>query len=174
MRLRLDRVRRGIEPSHPVSLDAYRELMSAFPTGVTVVTSIDIDGEPRGMTCSSLTSVTLCPPTLLVCLRTGSATWNAVCSAGGFAVNLLHGRAHRVAELFAGPVRDRFGEVEWRPSPAGYPWLSADAFALADCKVAGTMMVGDHTVIVGEVGEVLQIGDQPLLYGLRRFLAWPQ
>lgn len=172
MRLRLDRARRSIEPARPVSVDSFRELMSAFPTGVTVVTSVDIDGEPRGMTCSSLTSVTLCPPTLLICLRTGSATWNAVCASGGFAVNLLHARALRTAELFAGPVRDRFGEVTWRPSPAGYPWLSADAFAVADCKVAGTMMVGDHTLIVGEVGEMLQVGDQPLLYGMRRFVAW--
>jgi flavin reductase (DIM6/NTAB) family NADH-FMN oxidoreductase RutF len=51
------------------------------------------------MTCSSVTSVTLLPPTLLVCLRVGSGTLEAVSAHGGFAVNLLHEEARHAAEV---------------------------------------------------------------------------
>lgn len=150
----------------------YLELMASFPTGVAVITTVDPDGAPRGMTCSSLTSVTLAPPTLLVCLRSDSATSDALCARGGFAVNLLHARGRRAAEIFSGPVADRFGQVAWHPSRSGMPWLVDDAFALAECTVTGLAQVGTHTVVLGEVGEVLLFHDSPLLYGMRRFAAW--
>ncbi|MFD7337892.1 flavin reductase family protein [Streptomyces violascens] len=151
----------------------YRDLMSAFPTGVAVVTSVDAEGSPRGMTCSSLTSVTLEPPTLLVCLRRGSATLDAVNTHGGFAVNLLHADAQHTAELFAGSDPDRFARVYWRRSPSGLPHLTDDAIAVADCRVAGLFDVGDHTIVLGQVGGISRSDGRPLLYGLRRFAAWP-
>lgn len=152
--------------------DQYRDLMSAFPTGVSVVTSIDENGRPAGMTCSSLSSVTLTPPTLLACLRTGSATHRAVRYRGSFGVNLLHTRGRRVAELFSSAVEDRFGLVWWRPSCSGLPWLIADAFALAECTVSGMAEVGDHTVVFGTVDEVTLAPETPLLYGMRQFSAF--
>jgi flavin reductase (DIM6/NTAB) family NADH-FMN oxidoreductase RutF len=75
--------------------------------------------------------------------------------------------------VFAGPVADRFAEVSW--SPFGryrLPYLSEDAFALAACRVAGTMVAGDHTVVFGEVAEVTHVADVPLLYGMRQFSSW--
>jgi flavin reductase (DIM6/NTAB) family NADH-FMN oxidoreductase RutF len=149
----------------------YRDLMSAFPTGVAVVTSMDSSGQPRGMTCSSLSSVTLAPPTLLTCLRTDSGTLGAVRHHGGFAVNLLHARGRAAAELFSSAAQDRFGLVRWRPSCSGLPWLVADAFALAECTVSGMAEVGDHTVVFGAVEKVTMVRDTPLLYGMRRFSA---
>jgi flavin reductase (DIM6/NTAB) family NADH-FMN oxidoreductase RutF len=156
------------------SANEYRELMSAFPTGVSVVTAIDGDGRPWGLTCSSLSSVTVDPPTLLVCVTTRSPTLAVVQASGFFAVNLLHSRARRAAQVFATRTADRFAQVEWqRSGPAGLPHLMDDAFATADCRVIGEVAVGDHTVVLGEVGEITQTSDDPLLYGLRRFTAWP-
>ena len=151
----------------------YRELMSAFPTGVAVVTGLDADGAPQGMTCSSIASATLLPPTLLVCLRTGSRTLGAVTANGGFAVNLLHDGGQEVAELFARSEVDRFSLVRWRMSETGLPWLAEDAFAVAECRVSHLHAVGDHTVVLGEVTRIAQVPGTPLLYGLRRFAAWP-
>lgn len=152
----------------------YRDLMSAFPTGVTVVTGLDAEGTPRGMTCTSITSVTLSPPTLLVCLRNGSGTLEAVAWTGGFAVNLLHEGGRSAAELFSGPDPHRFSRVRWTHSYFGFPWLIDDAFAVADCQVSGWHEVGDHTVVLGEISKITQIAGTPLLYGQRRFAAWPQ
>ncbi|KUN76635.1 flavin reductase family protein [Streptomyces griseoruber] len=157
--------------------DDFRSLMSGFPTGVVVVTTFDLEGRPRGMTCSSLCSVALDPPTLLVCMRQGSATLRALEQRGSFAVNLLHGGGRPVAELFASGSPDRFDRVLWQAGlAAAGPHLPDAARTVADCEVTGTKAVGDHTVVFGEVLEVTthQAAAAPLMYGLRRYSTWPQ
>ena len=153
---------------------AFRALMATFPTGVSVVTTIDGDGLPRGMTCSSVCSVTTQPPTLLVCLRTASPTLAAVLDHGRFAVNLLHRDAKSTAELFASGDPLRFSSVHWRDDGDGLPQLVDDAHAVARCQVTASHRVGDHTVVFGEVAHVTcRPQARPLLYGLRSYLAWP-
>ncbi|MBT2399844.1 flavin reductase family protein [Streptomyces sp. ISL-100] len=148
--------------------------MSSFPTGVTVVTSTGRDDSPRGVTCSSLSSVAAAPPTLLVCLKTRGSTLDAIRAREWFAVNLLHARARTTAEVFSSPVADRFAHVPWRPAgTAGLPWLHEDAFAVAECSVTGLYAAGDHTVVLGEVAGVELRPGVPLLYGMREFSAWP-
>ncbi|WP_435612839.1 flavin reductase family protein [Streptomyces sp. bgisy159] len=158
----------------PASATAFRTLMSAFPTGVAVVTTYGDDGRPRGLTCSSLSSVAAEPPTLSVCLTTRGETLRALRAHGSFAVNLLHHGGQRAAQVFARPADNRFGQVAWRASPgAGLPWLVEDAFALAECTVSGLSEIADHTVVIGEVTGVAQESGVPLLYGARGFAAWP-
>ena len=156
---------------HPAD---YRSFMARFPTGVSIVTAYDSDGRPWGMTCSSVCSVTLTPPTLIVCLRVGSPTTAAVLQSAAFAVNLLHHRATASAQLFASGAPDRFDRVDWQPVPdAAGPHLRADAHSIADCRVTEHHVVGDHVVFLGEVTDVVHPSvHEPLLYGLRRFAAW--
>jgi len=154
----------------------FTSLMTKFPTGVAVVTAFGVDGAPWGMTCSSLCSVTLSPPTLLVCIRDASPTLAAVLACGAFAVNLLHERARTTAELFASGAADRFDRVRWqgRPQTGGGPHLTEDAHAVAHCRLAETLPVGDHVVVFGAVTDLEQRpGSRPLLYGLRGYAAWP-
>ncbi|WP_329025202.1 flavin reductase family protein [Streptomyces sp. NBC_00690] len=155
--------------------DGFRSMMSGFPTGVAVVTATDSQGRPWGMTCSSLCSATLDPPTLLVCLRAASPTLAAVVSSGGFAVNLLHDGARATAELFASGCQNRFDRVGWFQDEANAgPHLWTDAHAVADCEVERTVPVGDHVLVFGRVLTVEQRPDLlPLLYGLRRYSSWP-
>lgn len=146
-----------------------RELMSRFPTGVSVVTTVDQNGSPQGMTCSSLASVCLSPPILLACMRTDSRTCSAVQQRRHFAVNLLNEDASEVAKLFSSYDADRFGRVEWGYSPTGLPWLMRYASGVADCMVAKEAEVGDHTVVFGRL-QRLRVGNgRPLMYGMRRF-----
>ncbi|MGW3724107.1 flavin reductase family protein [Streptomyces sp. NPDC000851] len=154
----------------------FRELMAGFPTGVTVVTAFDGARRPWGMTCSSLCSVTLRPPTLLVCIRNGSPTLAAVLDAGRFSVNLLSDAGRPVAELFASGASDRFDQVKWEDAPGcGGPHLPDVAHAVADCRVLRTEPVGDHTVVFGEVERSVTWtpAPQPLIYGLRSYAVWP-
>lgn len=155
--------------------DDYRTLMSGFPTGVAVVTAALPDGTPRGMTCSAVCGVSLEPPVLLVCLRRGSPTLEAVLSSGGFAVNLLHAAARPTAELFASGDPGRFLKVAWEADgEAAGPHLTGAAHTVADCGVALAQPVGDHVTVYGAVRRVTRRGDQvPLLYGLRQFRTWP-
>jgi flavin reductase (DIM6/NTAB) family NADH-FMN oxidoreductase RutF len=153
----------------------FRALMARFPTGVAVVTTLDEHGAPRGMTVSSVCSVTLSPPTLLVCLRKGSPTLDAVLEQGRFTVNFLHGQAQTVAELFASGAPDRFDLIPWElPPDAGGPHLHEDAHSVADCRVSRTEHVGDHIVVFGEVFAVSERQDRaPLVYGLREYRSGP-
>ncbi|MEU8916036.1 MULTISPECIES: flavin reductase family protein [Streptomyces] len=160
--------------TRPVPADDFRSLMGAFPTGVAVITTYGTDDRPRGLTCSSLSSVTTAPPTLSVWLTTRGETLGALREYGAFAVNLLHDRGQRAGEVFAHPVADRFSQVGWRRSPeAGLPWLADDAFAVAECRVTKLVEVSDHTLVVGAVTGVTQDAGTPLLYGVRRFASWP-
>ncbi|GHE61369.1 hypothetical protein GCM10018785_33030 [Streptomyces longispororuber] len=154
--------------------DGFRAMMSRFPTGVCVVTAVDADGQPRGMTCSAVCSVSIDPPTLLVCLRATSPTLDAVLDSGAFAVNLLHEGAQDVAELFASGDPDRFLQTPWERAPeSAGPHLIRDAHTVADCGVVLTQRMGDHVTVFGETRRITQRHRQePLLYGLRQFRSW--
>lgn len=163
----------------PLSSDLcadFRMLMAGFPTGVAVVTTFSPEGVPWGMTCSSVASVTVDPPTLLVCLRSTSPTLAALLRSSTLAVNLLHDGARPQAELFASGAPDRFDRVRWRcPAGAGGPHLVDGAHLIGDCRLSGTVVVGDHVVVLAEVSRVSGrvSGYRPLLYGLRRYASWP-
>ncbi|MEU0743775.1 flavin reductase family protein [Streptomyces sp. NPDC006134] len=149
--------------------------MSGFPTGVSVVSATGPQGVPRGMTCSSVCSVSVEPPVLLVCLRDESPTLDTVLRSGSFAVNLLHAGARECAQLFASGNPHRFKLVPWEcDSLAAGPHLVADAHTVADCEVVLTQRMGDHVTVYGEVRRVTGRAErEPLLYGLRRFHSWP-
>ena len=152
----------------------FRALMSRFPTGIAVVTAMDSLGRPRGMTCSSLCSVSLHPPTLLVCIREGSPTLTAMLACSTFAVNFLHSGAQRIAELFASGRPDRFDLVDWELDghDAG-PHLPGTAHTIADCRVLRSERICDHSVVFGEVYRLSPWnGETPLLYGLHRYRGW--
>jgi len=151
----------------------FRSLMATFPAGVAVVTASEPDGRPWGMTCSSLCSVAVRPPTLLICMRMGSPTLAAALELSAFAVNLLNDRAKEVAELFASGAPDRFDRVRWTREPSfGSPHLVADTHTIADCRVTRTMNAGDHVVVLGAVFRVSRqesAPPSPLLYGMRKY-----
>ncbi len=150
-----------------------RRFMTTFPTGVAIIAAMDTDGRPWGMTCTSICSVTLEPPTLLACLRRGSPTLDAVLASGMFTLNLLHHDAISTAELFASGDQDRFARIAWHMSANG-PHLIKDAHFIADCKVVRSEIVGSHKVVFGQVCRITQQSEAaPLLYGLRRYTRWP-
>ncbi|MYV56323.1 flavin reductase family protein [Streptomyces sp. SID3212] len=158
----------------PLTEADIRPLMGGFPSGVSVVTTTAAGGTPHGMTCSSLASVALHPPTLVICLRTAGPTTQAVLGSGQLALNLLHEDARDTSDLFASGAADRFTRTEWRlPLGAGGPHLTAAAHAIADCAVVGTEEVGDHTAVFVRVHRVTQHENaEPLLYARRRYARW--
>jgi flavin reductase (NADH) len=169
-------------PTVPCDLTAVaqgqRAMMRRFPTGVAVVTAFDDVGAPRGMTVSSMCSLSLDPPALLICLRFGSPTLEAIQHSGRFAVNLLHGGARTVAELFASGAPNRFERVYWIADPGhrtfSGPHLCHAAHAIADCRVMQAERAGDHVVVFGETLQVTEHpSPPPLVYASRKYQSWP-
>ncbi len=148
----------------------FHDFMSAFFTGVAVITSMDADGRPHGLTCTSLTSVSVQPPTLLVSLDASSGTLRAVRDAAGFVVHILDADGRPVAELFASGSRDRFDRTRWSPSPrVGLPLLCGVARAVAECRVVDLIPVGDHVLVLGRPAGIDRSVAAPLLYGERGY-----
>jgi flavin reductase (DIM6/NTAB) family NADH-FMN oxidoreductase RutF len=150
--------------------------MSGFPTGVTIITTLDEHDEPHGFTCSSLCALSLEPPMLLVCVDNRSRTLAHICRRGAFAVNLLRDEGRGAAEVFSSPAVDRFAQVRWKPTPRwALPFLAEDAHAVSECRMVALHRAGDHTIVIGAVTEVIASGENvvPLLRGLRTYRRWP-
>jgi flavin reductase (DIM6/NTAB) family NADH-FMN oxidoreductase RutF len=144
----------------------FREAMGHFATGVTVVTSVDANGEPVGTTASAVSSLSLDPPLMLVCFDRASLTLAAIRHHGAFVVNML---AAPQRELSANFARRGFAAawdgVDHRPGFTGSPRLH-DVLAIVECTVEYRLPGGDHEIIVGRVRdvEVAQEGTAPLVY----------
>ncbi|MGW4283252.1 flavin reductase family protein [Nocardia sp. NPDC004750] len=124
--------------------------MGRFTTGVAVVSADDGTGRPSAMTINSLTSVSLDPPILLVCLTHGSRTTEAIDATGIFAVSILGSRQESVARRFATRGGARFEDIRPDIGGSGVP-LIPDALAQLECRVHSTHDVGDHRVFYGAV-----------------------
>lgn len=147
----------------------FREIMGHYPTGVTVVTALAADQRPVGLTANSVTSVSLDPPLVLVCLSTSSSSLDAITDSGGFAVNILDVSSAAVATQFAeGDRNSRFVGVPFTPLAGGIPVLDA-ALAWMECEIFRAFEVGDHVILVGRVtaGDV-RVGE-PLLFHRGRY-----
>lgn len=155
----------------------FRSLMARFPTGVAVVTTTGADAEPLGLTCSSLCSLSVSPPMLLVCTKNDSSTLRAIRARGTFAVNLLHADGQEAAETFSSRQPGaRFAAVSWHSSPRwSLPLLDEHAHAAAECRLVNTIPAADHVIVLGELLGIhtLRAGAAPLLYGMRRYVEWP-
>jgi len=124
-------------------------VMGSFVSGVAVVTTRTPDGEPHGLTCSAVCSVSADPPLLLACIRTPSRTMDVLRETGVFAVNFLDSQAREVSQRFSEQEQDRFDGIPWHPGPArGVPVLDR-VLAHAECSTWQLIETGDHVVVIG-------------------------
>jgi flavin reductase (DIM6/NTAB) family NADH-FMN oxidoreductase RutF len=139
--------------------------MRALSSGVAIVACGE--GEARaGCTAISLTSLSLAPPTLIVCLARTSSTLGRLREAGAFSINLLAARHQTLAHRFSGHsgvygVR-RFDTAQWITLSTGAPVL-ADALAAFDCSVEEVIERHSHAIILGAVVGLKEGVDEPVL-----------
>lgn len=139
-------------------------------TGVTVVSTLDDEGAPWGVTANSFTSVSLEPRIILVCLAKAGRTYPAFAASDIFAVNFLAAHQRNIATQFAGQSENRFETVEWTRREAGAPLLSGTA-AWLDCAVHKRIDAGSHEILMGEVMHFGQNQHEPLGYCDGRFIS---
>ena len=152
-------------PADPVQ---FRQLLGRFATGVTVVTALDPRGRPAGMTASSVSSVSLEPPLLLVCVGHQADFHPTISAAPRFAVNVLAADQEPLSRQFAAPDGDRFAGVRYRSDPHGVPLLDG-VVAHVLCDSWGRQEAGDHTVFFGLVTGGETFDRPPLVYYRSRY-----
>jgi len=131
-----------------IEADHFRHVLGHLPTGVTVVTAHGPEG-PAGITANSVTSVSLDPPLILMCVARQSRTGQTIMEAGRFCINVIGADDVETPTRFATRRPDRFDEVPWHDRPGG-PGLDA-AVAWIECDIRDRHGAGDHTIIVAEV-----------------------
>lgn len=148
-----------------IEAEEFRRVMGHFASGVAVVTTLRPDGRPCGLTVSAVSSVSLDPTLLLVCVDRDSRSHDCVLSSGFFAVNVLGEAAGpALARRFAGRGEsDKFEGVPWQAAATGAPLLEG-ALAWMDCRVTGSLPGGDHTIFLGEVMGADAAPGAPLVY----------
>lgn len=140
-----------------------REALRRVPTAVTIVTT-SVDGTLKGFTANAFASVSLDPPTVLVCVNRGSRSHPLIARAGRFCVNVLRLDQRALAERFAvSGAGDPFRETAYRIGATGAP-VFADALAAIDCELAEEHLAGTHAVLIGRVVATAVNDGAPLGY----------
>jgi flavin reductase (DIM6/NTAB) family NADH-FMN oxidoreductase RutF len=143
-----------------------RTVMGHFATGVCVVSTRRGDGKPVATTVNAVTSVSLEPPLLLVCLAHDSETLAAVEESGRFAVNVLaeSQREHSIRFAAKGE-RANAREVDFGEHQPGIPCLPG-ALATIACRVSAMHRGGDHMIVIGEAlsSSSAEAEDTPLVF----------
>ncbi|WHY85762.1 flavin reductase family protein [Neobacillus novalis] len=149
--------------------EIFKRIMGNYPTGVTIITTMNEEGNPIGLTANSFASVSLDPLMLLWSVDHRSSSLKAYTEGGKFAVHVLAEEQVELCKTFATKHPDRFSTCEWELSENGLPIIE-DALGVFECKTYKAIEAGDHTVLIGEVID-LKINNEkdPMLYHRRVF-----
>lgn len=148
---------------HGVEPPQFRQLLGRFATGVTVVTARGPGGGPVGMTASSVASVSLDPPLLLVCVDRTHDMHAALEAGQPFVLNVLAADQEALSRRFAGEEENRFDGVGYKENRQGVAVLDG-ALASIECVKQTAVPGGDHTVFFGLVTGGTVTDRRPLLY----------
>ena len=150
--------------------EALRRAMRHLAGGVCVITA-GMGDERTGLTATSATSLSLEPPTMLICVNRQASAWPVIQRHGHFAVNILAAHQGDVADRFAGrrgiKGAARYQGADWHELASGASGLD-DALAVIDCTVEEIIERHSHGIVIGAVvsavvGSPPSLG--PLVYG---------
>ncbi|MFC3459786.1 flavin reductase family protein [Massilia haematophila] len=146
---------RGFDTAH------FRQALSQFATGVTVITTRLADGSFRGLTASSFNSVSLDPPLVLWSLGARANSLPIFSGNSHYVINVLAAGQEELALRFSRRGEDPFAGVDYLLSRTGQPILKG-AVAWFECHNRSRYPEGDHVIFVGEVEEC-EVEPQPAL-----------
>jgi flavin reductase (DIM6/NTAB) family NADH-FMN oxidoreductase RutF len=148
----------------PVDRALFFRLMGSFGSGVTVITSRDEDGVPRGFTASAFCSLSLDPTLCLICVDLTTESLPAIRATRAFAVNILAADQEELSRRFASKATDKFAGLEYREGEATGAPIFDGVLAWIECRVTEILPGGDHVVVIGEVQDGDARDGEPLLY----------
>ena len=155
-------------PTDAQELATFKQAMRHLIGGVSVITAGS--GEIRtGLTATSAISLSLDPPTMLVCVNRDASAWPVIQRERHYCVNILDSRHQDLADRFAGRNgingAARYEGARWRQFATG-AWGLEDALAVVDCAVEEIIERHSHAIIIGAVKWVhLGGGSEALVYG---------
>ncbi|MGE0013363.1 MAG: flavin reductase family protein [Azoarcus sp.] len=149
-----------------------RRAFGQFATGVTIVTALDAEGAPVGVTASSFNTVSLQPALVLWSIARSAYSFAAFASAPHFAVHVLDASQRRLSDRFARASSDKFAGLSMRKGEGGVPLLETIS-TVFECETAHRYDGGDHLILVGKVLNLRlpEAPGEPLLFHRGRYAA---
>jgi flavin reductase (DIM6/NTAB) family NADH-FMN oxidoreductase RutF len=158
-----------------IDIGAFKTGMRHLAASVCLITTHH-SGERGGLTATAVCSVSADPPQILVCVNRSASAHPLIVASRVFAVNVLAPCHRPIAERFAGmdgvEGDARFADLgDWRTLATGAPVLGGCPVTF-DCRVVHTTVAGTHTIVIGEIIDVvLDTANMPLLYAGGAFIA---
>jgi flavin reductase (DIM6/NTAB) family NADH-FMN oxidoreductase RutF len=147
--------------------DLMKQVNRQFITGVTVVTAMDGD-RPRGLAVNAFASISLDPPTVMVCVQRTSSTYECLFRASHLAINILSTDQLDVVTRFASKAADKFEGVDWAPNRFGSP-IIARSSAHMEVEIRERLQASTHTVFICRVVSAAVAERPPMVYSAGRF-----
>jgi flavin reductase (DIM6/NTAB) family NADH-FMN oxidoreductase RutF len=145
------------KPDHDIAAADFRGAMRHLVGGVSVIT-VGRGQDISGMTVTSVSSLSIDPPSLIVAINRSASSWPLLVRDGAFGVNILTADQLDIAERFAGKDgvkgRDRFAGAVWTTAQTGVPLL-VDALVAADCEVEEIIERHSHGIVIGRVRDLI-------------------
>ena len=156
-------------------VDGLKHAMQMAPASVAVITTGANISEANGLTATSICSVSLDPPTILVCVNREASSHQLISESGRFCANYLDRCQKKIADSFAlpGTGAEKFERAGARAREVDN-WIKLEgSLANIFCEVAQSIEAGTHTIFIGAVKRISIFEDAvPLLYGLKGFGAF--
>ncbi|KAB2928294.1 MAG: flavin reductase family protein [Dechloromonas sp.] len=153
----------------PQDTRALRNALGRFATGIAIVTALDPDGRPIGLTVNSFSAVSLQPALVLWCLDNNSHSLEAFRRASHHAINILSTAQLDLSNRFATWPADRFAGLPWQAGAGGAP-VFPGCCAIFEVANETAHAAGDHTIFVGRVERFTETPDlAPLLFHAGRY-----
>lgn len=154
-------------PATPDDVPAlFRAAMRRLAASVSIVVACGEEGPPTGMAATSITSLTVDPPAVLVCVNRTASLHALLVPTAPLSINLLSRHQQDVSAAFGGGVpRERRFEIgKWRDNGYGLPMLE-DAQANLRCVIDAMLAYGTHSIVIARVLDV-SVSEQvaPLIY----------
>lgn len=146
-----------------------RNVLGSFVTGVTVVTTLDAEGRPVGVTANSFSSVSLEPPLILWSQALTARSFPAFRDSGRFIINILAEDQAHISQRFAKAGEDKFAGIAVREGIDRLPLIEG-CTAYLECRKVATYPGGDHAVFLGEVERIELRDRKPLAFGGGRYM----
>lgn len=162
----------SLEPTLRPDVDGrtYRDAMASLATTVCLVTT-RLGAERLGRTVTSIFSLSVDPPAILVSIDITSRLADHVAKTRGFSFAVLAEGQQAIADAFAGrgDPEHRFDTGRWLSWKSGHPRLLGAVVSM-DCEMIGAMETGTHVLFAGGVVDIDIVADRtPLIWQQRRY-----
>lgn len=154
-----------------ISKTDFKKVMSKFTTGIAIVTTLDTEQKPFGLTINAFSSLSLDPPMILFCLAKKTRFYSYLSNQSYFTINILADNQKDLSIHFAKPFfGDQWDNIDFELGQNNCPQLK-NTLGIIECEKGAIYDGGDHDIILGKVLVLKSTDVQPLLYFSGRYCA---